>query len=77
MKFSTIIRAILAPLVQVHAFDDRISIWTLRAGGAGIALSTTNTDRGHPARAKHVRVGDLHVRYWGRDTMVHHAPEAS
>jgi hypothetical protein len=77
MKLGTILRAIARPIVHVEAFEDAISIHILQDRGPGVLVCDSSPTYGYPPRAKSARLGGLHVRYWGRDTLVHPAPEAS
>lgn len=77
MKLGTIIRAIASPVVRLEAFDDAISIHVFQERGPGILVCDSSPSYGYPPRAKSARIGGLHVRYWGRDTLVHPAPEGS
>lgn len=78
MKLSTIIRAIVRPWMRLHEHDD--AAWIMfgpeNVAGPGFGVAV-NSRRGWTARATVRHIGDLEIAWWGRDTMVHHAPEAS
>lgn len=78
MKLSTIIHAIVRPIINVQNWNDAIIVRFLGYDGAGFMLCTPDCAHyGVPMRATAGRIGDLKFSWWGRDTMVHHAPEAS
>lgn len=70
MTLGTIIGAIVRPYI---AKDDE-TIWIGRNHGAGFGISTVPIQ--WLPRATVRRIGDLEIAYWGRDTLVHPAPEA-
>lgn len=72
MKLSTIIRAIVRPALELSSGDDRITFRALGHSGFGIGdVACWQSDLSWPARARHLRIGDLTVAWWGRDTLVH------
>lgn len=77
MKLSTIIRSVVAPIVQFQTWNDAIVVRLFRESGPGFLMSDDKPIYGFPPRAQEARLGDLHIRYWGRDTFVHQSPEAS
>ena len=77
MKLSTILRAIVRPIVDVQVFYDALQVQILGASGPGLLISDTRPTYGYPPRTTHSQIGGLHVAYWGRDTLVHPAPEAT
>jgi hypothetical protein len=77
MKFCNILRAIVRPLVEVQVYDDALQVQILGSSGPGLLVSDARPMYGCPPRATHSQIGGLHVAYWGRDTLVHPAPEAS
>ncbi len=78
MKLGTVIRAIVRPALELSSGDDRILLRALGPSGFGIGMvANWQSDLSWPARARCRRIGDLTVAWWGRDTLVHPAPEAS
>lgn len=84
MKLSTIIRAIVRPHVELRRSQGEIALLIERdfdrAGGipyrakwgVGLVLRTGGDwSFQTPPRAREVRIGDLTVAWWGRDTLVH------
>lgn len=72
MKLSTIIRAIVRPVVKIHSIDEWFIASTDEDFWAGAAVGVFCFPRDIPARATSVKIlGDLTVAWWGRDTLVH------
>jgi hypothetical protein len=78
MKLSTILRAIARPVVDVRSDDENLIVTLGGSSGPGFGVvAFWQASLGWPARARTCRIGHLTVAYWGRDTLVHPAPEAS
>lgn len=75
MKLSTILRAVVRPIVEVQVFDDALQVQILGSSGPGLLISDARAMYGCPPRTTYSQIGGLHVAYWGRDTLVYHAPE--
>lgn len=85
MKLSTIIRAIVRPIVQIDVTNNMFRCVAAKYNIGACAMVVddyTSIARGldimpYPRRAREWQVGHLTVAWWGRDTLVHPVPEAS
>lgn len=77
MKLSAILRAIVRPYIKADVDERSVCVQSVVYSGPGFYVTSQRGWCERPLRATVRRIGDLEVAYWGRDTLVHPAPEAS